>query len=60
VHLLATGTPADIEREVRHLLSVVAPGGAFVLSSGNSLASYCKAENVRAMVDTLLRYGGYD
>jgi uroporphyrinogen decarboxylase len=60
VHLLATGAPADIEREVRHLLSVVAPGGAFVLSSGNSLASYCKAENVRAMVDTLLRYGHYD
>ena len=42
------------------IYSLVAPGGAFVLSSGNSLASYCKAENVRAMVDTLLRYGGYD
>ncbi len=40
-------------------LSEVAPGGAFVLSSGNSLAAYCKADNVRAMVDTLLRYGMY-
>ena len=59
VHLLAAGTPDAVAGEVRRLLRTVAPGGGYLLSSGNSLASYCKPENVRAMIDTLDRYGSY-
>ncbi|MDA0709113.1 MAG: hypothetical protein O3B73_02765 [bacterium] len=59
VHLLATGSPSDIVREVRRLLRDVGPGGGYILSSGNSLASYCKPENVRAMIDTQQSDGAY-
>jgi uroporphyrinogen decarboxylase len=59
VHLLSVGKPEQIEYEVRRLLRVVAPGGGYVLGSGNSLASYCRPENVRAMIDTLRCYGSY-
>jgi uroporphyrinogen decarboxylase len=59
VHLLAVGTPAEVEAEVRRLLREVAPGGGYVLSSGNSLASYCRPENVQAMLAALTRWGAY-
>ena len=59
VHLLAVGAPQEVEAEVRRLLRTVAPGGGYILSSGNSLASYCRPENVRAMLDTLERWGAY-
>jgi uroporphyrinogen decarboxylase len=59
VHLLAAGAPDEIVREVRRLLREVAPGGGYILASGNSLASYCKPENARAMIDTLQRFGAY-
>ena len=59
VHTLAAGTQADVRSEVMDLLRDVAPGGGYIMSSGNSLASYCKPENVRSMVDTLHEYGGY-
>ena len=59
VHLLAAGTPEDIRENVRSLLQKVAPGGGYILSSGNSLASYCRPENVQAMVDALKDMGAY-
>lgn len=59
VNTLASGTAEEVRREVRHLLTHVAPEGGFVLSSGNSLPSYARAENVRAMIDTLKEYGAY-
>jgi uroporphyrinogen decarboxylase len=59
LHTLSAGTPAQVEAEVAGLLRDVAPGGGYIVSSGNSLASYCRMENIRAMVDTLARWGGY-
>jgi len=59
VNTLSAGTPDDVRREVRHLLSEVAPGGGYVLASGNSLPTYARPENVRAMIDTLSEYGQY-
>lgn len=59
VHLLSTGTPNQVAQEVRRLLHKVAPDGGYILSSGNSLASYCKPENVRAMIETLQAEGSY-
>ena len=60
VHSLAARSVEDVEREVMHLIDRIAPGGGFILASGNSLASYCKPENVRAMIDTLADHGHYD
>jgi hypothetical protein len=59
VHTLAAGTPAQVEAEVAGLLRDVAPEGGYILSSGNSLAAYCRLENIRALVDTLQRFGKY-
>ena len=59
VHTLAARSVADVEREVLHLLHTVAPDGGFILSTGNSLQSYCKPENVRMMIDTLAAHGSY-
>jgi uroporphyrinogen decarboxylase len=59
VHLLASGSPDQVEQEVRRLLREVGPEGGYIMSSGNSLASYCRPENVRAMVETLQAEGAY-
>ncbi len=59
VNTLSAGTPDAVRREVRHLLSEVAPGGGYILSSGNSLPSYARPENVRAMLDCLAEFGSY-
>jgi len=59
VHTLSAGTPAQVEEEVRGLLRDIAPGGGYILSSGNSLASYCKIENIRAMAAAVKKYGAY-
>ena len=59
VHSLAARTPSEVGCEVMHLLDTVARDGAFILASGNSLASYCKPENVRTMIDTLAKHGAY-
>ncbi len=57
--LLARGTPEQVEREVRGLIRDVAPGGGYIASSGNSLASYLKPENVLAMCQAIQDYGQY-
>ena len=59
VDLLSKGTPEEIETEVRGLIRDIAPGGGYILSSGNSLASSVKIENVMAMGDALKKYGNY-
>lgn len=59
VHLLAAGTLSQVEAEVMGLLRDVAPGGGYILSSGNSLAAYCRLENIRAMTGVLQQYGKY-
>jgi uroporphyrinogen decarboxylase len=59
VNTLSIGTPDDVREEVKERLRTVAPGGGYMMSSGNSLTSYCRIENIRAMVETLREFGGY-
>ena len=59
VNMLGAGTPGQVEAEVVALIRDVAPEGAYILSSGNSLASYCRLENIRAMVAARHRFGEY-
>lgn len=56
---LSIGTPDEVRAEVRERLRTVAPGGGYILGSGNSLTSYCKIENIRAMLETLRTFGTY-
>jgi len=59
IDLLSRGTPDEVDAEVLGLMRDVAPGGGYIASSGNSLTSYLKPENVLAMSEAIQRYGKY-
>jgi uroporphyrinogen decarboxylase len=59
LNILGMGTPADVEAEVRYLISVAGPGGGYVVTSGNSLAGYVKPENALALGAAVAKYGRY-
>jgi uroporphyrinogen decarboxylase len=59
VGLLLTGTPAEVAEETRERLRVLAPGGGYVLGSGNSIPRTVPAANYRAMLDTVRRGGAH-
>jgi uroporphyrinogen decarboxylase len=50
IDLLTRGTPAEVENQTTQIINSLAPFGGHILSSSNSLASYVKAENVKAMM----------
>jgi len=52
VDLLANGSVADVVKTTRNLIREARPGGGFILSTSNVVASYCKPENVKAMYAT--------
>lgn len=57
-HTLTRATPAEVDADIRRVISVGAPGGRFILSSV-TLADYCQVENVRAAGAALQAYGHY-
>jgi uroporphyrinogen decarboxylase len=59
LNLLGAGTPAEVDQEVKALIQDVAPGGGYIVTSGNSLAGYCKPENVVALSRAVQKYGRY-
>ncbi len=59
LNILGLGTPEETEREVRELIRDLGPGGGWMISSGNSLASYLKPECVLAMSRAIRAYGEY-
>ena len=59
LNILGLGTPVDVDREVRELIRDVAPGGGYIVTSGNSLAGYLVPENVWALSGAVQKYGRY-
>lgn len=59
LNLLGMGSPERVTEEVRELIRDVAPGGGYIVTSGNSLAAYCLPDNVLAMSRAVERYGRY-
>jgi uroporphyrinogen decarboxylase len=57
VGLLTKGTPSEVEKEVKEKIKLLAPGGGYILTSGNSIPSYCKPKNVLAMIRAVHKYG---
>jgi len=55
VSVLARGSPGDVRRRVRELISECGPRGRFAIGSGNSIPSYVPVENYLAMLDEALR-----
>jgi uroporphyrinogen decarboxylase len=58
-YLLTLGNPREVEAEVKRLISEVAPGGGFILSTTNVLTRYVPPENALAMYLTAEKYGKY-
>ncbi|MEE8414538.1 MAG: uroporphyrinogen decarboxylase family protein [Dehalococcoidales bacterium] len=56
--LLQVGSPQDIEDHCKKLIKVVGKNGGFILGPGSAM-DYAKPENVRAMVETVKKYGWY-
>ncbi len=59
VDTLSTGTPDEVEAEVKERIAQLGPGGGYLLSSSNSIADYCDPKNVMRMVEALHKYGRY-
>jgi len=59
LNLLGIGTPEEVDEEVRGLIRDVAPGGGYIVTSGNSIAGYLRPENVLAMTEAVRKYGKY-
>lgn len=57
--LLQNGTPAQIADRTKELIKIMAPGGGYCLSSGNSVPDWAKLENYKAMIETTKQYGTY-
>ena len=58
-YTLTRGTPEEVDAEVRQRIAVAGPGGGYMVSSANSLTSYCKPENVWTMARAIRKYGQY-
>ena len=53
------GTVEDVETEVKERIRSLAPGGGYVLSTANNIASDTPIENVFALYDFAHKYGAY-
>jgi uroporphyrinogen decarboxylase len=56
---LGRGKPEETDREVKERIRNPGPGGGYMISSGNSLASYLKPECLLAMAGAIRKYGTY-
>jgi uroporphyrinogen-III decarboxylase len=56
---LVHGTVDDVRAEVRDSIEALAPGGGFVFSATQNMQPDVSPGNIEAMVEALLRHGGY-
>jgi hypothetical protein len=56
--LLCTGTPGQVKDYCRQLIDDAAPDGGFIFSSGAGIQG-SKTANVKAMLETVKKYGNY-
>lgn len=57
--LLPHGTIEQVRQAVRQCIIDGGPGGGYLLCSSNSVHSSCNPENLKAMVQAGLEFGGY-
>jgi len=60
IKTLVSKGPKDVEEEVRKTIAVAAVGGAYILSSSNTIHPGVKPENYIAMVQAAHKYGYYE
>ncbi|MHB0858349.1 MAG: uroporphyrinogen decarboxylase family protein [Anaerolineae bacterium] len=59
LNLLGMASPQEVDAEVKQLIHDLAPGGGYIVTSGNSLAGYLLPDNVLALSNAVQRYGKY-
>jgi hypothetical protein len=57
--LLSVGKAKEVEDYCRRLIEDIAPGGGFILGSGCTVPPDAKTENVRALIESVEKYGSY-
>jgi len=57
--VLPFGTPEEVKAEVRRRIEDLAPDGGFVLAAVQNLRPEVKPENICALYEAALEYGGY-
>lgn len=58
-YTLTQGRPEEVEAEVKQRIETIGRGGGYMISSANSITSYCKLENVWAMIEAIRKYAPY-
>jgi uroporphyrinogen-III decarboxylase len=56
--LLQVGSPQDVEEYCKKLIKVCGKGGGFIMANGGGIYD-AKPENMKAMVDSVKKYGWY-
>ena len=57
--VLTFGSPEQVRNHVREMIEIFAPGGGFVFNQVHNIQANVPPENVVAMFDTVIDYGGY-
>ncbi|MBI4296485.1 MAG: hypothetical protein HY667_05155, partial [Chloroflexi bacterium] len=55
--LLVTGTAQEVDEYCKNLIKVCGKGGGFILRSTTDSTEYHKPANIKAMVDSVKKYG---
>jgi uroporphyrinogen-III decarboxylase len=58
--VLKTGTPEQVEAEVKACIEAGAPGGGFILGTQDSTLAGTPIDNIHAMVAAGRKYGRYN
>lgn len=56
--ILQAGSPQDVEHLCKRLIRIVGKDGGFILSAGSAI-DHARPENIKAMVDSVKKYGRY-
>jgi uroporphyrinogen decarboxylase len=58
-YVMSTGTPADVENEVKECMRIAKPGGGYILSTDHSIHDGMPYENIMAYLEAGKKYGVY-
>ncbi|RJP35152.1 MAG: hypothetical protein C4536_01290 [Actinobacteria bacterium] len=58
--ILALGSPMEVDEYCHRLIEEVGRGGGYIMGAGCEIPPNARAENVKAMLDSVTKYGYYD
>lgn len=58
-YYLPNGTPGEVAQEVKRAIDILGPGGGYLVSSVHTIMEDVPPENIKAMVDAVVKYGQY-